>query len=107
MANYLSHIGYLIKNPKVDKTGLGELLRLIRWEPMQNIHPITKETCEQIIHYITIVATNEEPQTYNKNMNNLSNTLEDITKIILSESPRKRIDLLNLYMEKEKNNFKG
>ena len=49
--------------------------------PMQNIHPITKETCEQIIHYITEVATNEEPQTYNKNMENLSNTLEDITKI--------------------------
>ena len=69
---------------------------------MQHIHPVTKETCEQIIHYITEVATNEEPQTYNKNMENLSNTLEDITKIILSESPRKKIDLLNLYMDKEK-----
>ena len=69
---------------------------------MKNIHPITKETCEQIIHYITEVATNEEPQTYNKNMELLSNTLEDITKIILSESPRKRIDLLNLYMDTEK-----
>ena len=32
----------------------------------------------------------------------LSETLEDITKIILSESPQKRIDLLNLYMNKEK-----
>ena len=32
----------------------------------------------------------------------LSGTLEDITKIILSESPQKRIDLLNLYINKEK-----
>ena len=32
----------------------------------------------------------------------LSGTLEEITKIILSESPRKRIDLLNLYINKEK-----
>ena len=48
------------------------------------------------------MATNEEPQTYNKNMENLSNTLEDITKIILSESPHKKTNLLNLYRDKEK-----
>ena len=103
MANYLSHIGYLTKGPIVNRTGLGDLLWHIQWEPIQNIHPITKEVCEQIIHYITEVATNEEPQTYNKNMENLSKTLEDITKIILSESPQKRIDLLNLYLDKGKN----
>ena len=40
--------------------------------------------------------------TYDKNMELLSETLEDITKIILSESPQKRIDLLNLYINKEK-----
>ena len=102
MANYLSHIGYLIKGPIVNRTGLGDLLWHIQWEPIQNIHPITKEICEQIIHYITEVATNDEQPTYNKNMELLSKTLEDITKIILSESPRKRIDLLNLYINKEK-----
>ena len=102
MANHLSHIGYLIKNPGPNRTGLGDLLRLIRWEPIQNIHPITKETCEQIIQYITEAATNDEQSTYNKNMEILSKTLEDITKIILSESPRKKTDLLNLYMDKEK-----
>ena len=68
----------------------------------QATNTITKEICEQIVHYITEVATNDEQSTYNKNMKLLSNTLEDITKIILSESPRKRIDLLNLYMDKEK-----
>ena len=102
MANYLSHIGYLIKGPIVNRTGLGDLLWHIQWEPIQNIHPITKEIYEQIIHYITEVATNDEQPTYNKNMELLSKTLEDITKIILSESPRKRIDLLNLYINKEK-----
>ena len=102
MANYLSHIGYLIKNPGPNKTGLKDLLRLIRWEPMKNIHPITKETCEQIIHYITEVAVNDEQPTYNRNMELLSKTLEDITKIILSEPPQKRINLLNLYINTER-----
>ena len=102
MANYLSHIGYLIKNPGLNEKGLEDLLRLIQGDPMQNIHPTTKEICEQIIHYITEVATNDEQSTYNKNMEFLSNTLEDITKIIVSESSRKRIDLLNLYINKEK-----
>ena len=102
MANYLSNIGYLIKGPTIHRTGLEELLQLIRWEPMNNIHPTTKETCEHIIHYITEVAPNDGQPTYDKNMELLSGTLEDITKIILSESPRKRIDLLNLYINKEK-----
>ena len=101
-ANYLSHIGYLIKGPIVNRTGLGDLLWHIQWEPVQNIHPITKETCEQIIHYITEMAIKEEQSTYTKNMELLSKTLEDITKIILSEAPQKRIDLLNLYINREK-----
>ena len=100
MANYLSHIGYLIKGPIVNKRGLGDLLWHIQWEPIQNIHPITKEICEQIIHYITEVAINDEQPTYNKNMELLSKTL--VTLVILSESPQKRIDLLNLYINKEK-----
>ena len=102
MANYLSHIGYLIKNPGLNKKGLEDLLRLIQWDPMQNIHPITKEICEQIIHYITKVAIKVEQPTQDKNMELLSETLEDMTKIILSESSHKRRDLLNLYMNKEK-----
>ena len=102
MANYLSHIGYLIKGPIVNRTGLGDLLWHIQWEPPQNLHPTTKEICEQIIHHITEVTTNNEQPTYVKNMELLSGTLEDITKIILSESPRKRIDLLNLYINTEK-----
>ena len=102
MANYLSHIGCLTKGPIVNRTGLGDLLWHIQWEPPQNLHPTTKEICEQIIHHITEVTTNNEQPTYVKNMELLSGTLEDITKIILSESPRKRIDLLNLYMDKEK-----
>ena len=102
MANYFSHIGVLIKRPTVNKIGLGDILWHIQWQPVQNIHPITKEICEQIIHYITEVADNDESQTYNKNMELLSETLEDVPKIILSESPRKRIDLLNLYIDKEK-----
>jgi hypothetical protein len=102
MANYLSNIGYLIKGPIINKTGLGDLLWHIQWEPIQDVHPITKEICEHIIHYITEVAPNDEQPTYGKNMELLSETLEDITKIILSESPQKRIDLLNLYINKEK-----
>ena len=102
MANYLSHIGYLIKGPIVNRTGLEDLLWHIQWEPPQTLHPTTKEICEQIIHHITEVTTNNEQPTYVKNMELLSGTLEDITKIILSESPRKRIDLLNLYINKEK-----
>ena len=102
MANYLSHIGYLIKGSIVNRTGLGDLLWHIQWEPPQNLHPTTKEICEQIIHHITEATINNEQPTYAKNMELLSGTLEDITKIILSESPRKRIDLLNLYINKEK-----
>ena len=102
MANYLSHIGYLIKGPTVNRSGLGDLLWHIQWEPPQNLHPTTKEICEQIIHYITEGATNDEQSTYNKNMELLSATLEDITKIIMSESRQMRIDLLNLYLNKEK-----
>ena len=102
MANYLSHIGYLIKNPGLNAKGLGDLLRLIQWNPMQNIHPITKEICEQIIHYITEVATNDEQSTYDKNMEFLSVTLEDITKILDSESRQMSTDLQNLYLNKEK-----
>ena len=102
MANYLSNIGYLIKGPIINRTGLGDLLWHIQWEPPQTLHPTTKEICEQIIYHITEVTTNNEQPTYVKNMELLSGTLEDITKIILSESPRKRIDLLNLYINKEK-----
>ena len=102
MANYLSHIGYLIKGPIVNRTGLGDLLWHIQWEPPQTLHPNTQRICEQIIQYITEVTTNDEQPTQDKNMELLSETLEDITKIILSESPQKRIDLLNLYINKEK-----
>ena len=102
MANYLSNIGYLIKGPIINKTGLGDLLWHIQWEPIQEVHPNTKEICENIIHYITEVAPKDEQPTYGKNMKLLSETLEDITKIILSESLQKRIDLLNLYINKEK-----
>ena len=102
MANHLSHIGYLIKGPTVNRSGLGDLLWHIQWEPPQNLHPTTKEICKKIIHYITDGATNDEQSTYNKNMELLSVTLEDITKIIESESRQMRIDLLNLYLKKGK-----
>ena len=102
MANHLSHIGYLIKGPTINRSGLEDLLWHIQWEPPQNLHPTTKEICEQIIHYITDGATNNEQSTYNKNMELLSVTLEGITKIIMSESRQMRIDLLHLYLNKEK-----
>jgi hypothetical protein len=102
MANHLSHIGYLIKGPTIHRSGLGDLLWHIQWEPPQNLHPTTKEICKQIIHYITEEATNDEQAAHNKNMELLSVTLEDIAKIIMSESRQMRIDLLNLYLKKEK-----
>ena len=102
MANYFSHIGDLINRPEVNRRGLRDLLWQIHREPVQNIHPITKEICEQVIHYITEVADNEESETYNEYMDFLSETLEDVPKIILSASPRKRIDLMNLYIDKER-----
>ena len=102
MANYFSHIGDLINRPEVNRRGLRDLLWQIQRDPVRNIHPITKEICEQVIHYITEVADNEESETYNEYMDFLSETLEDVPKIILSASPRKRIDLMNLYIDKER-----
>ena len=102
MANYLSHIGYLIKGPIISKTELGDLLRHLQWNPPQTLHPNTQRICEQIIQNITEITNNDEQPIENKNMKLLSETLEDITKIILSESPQKRTDLLNLCINKEK-----
>ena len=100
MANYFSRIEDLINRPEVDRRGLRDLLWQIQWEP-QNIHPITKDICEQIIYYITEVADDDESEAYNENMDFLSETLEEVPKIILSESTHKKVDLLNLYMDKE------
>ena len=107
MANYLSHIGYLIKGPTISKTELRDLLWHLQWNPPLTLHPNTQRICEQILQYITEATANDEQPIENKNMTFLSKTLEDITKIILSESPQKRIDLLNLYINKKKrhNNF--
>ena len=102
MANYFSRIGDLINRPEVDRRGLRDLLWQVQWEPVQNLHPITKEICEQVIYYITEVADDDESETYNENMDFLSETLEDVPKIILSESTHKRVDLLYLYMDKER-----
>ena len=102
MANYLSHIGYLIKGPIISKTELGDLLRHLQWNPPQTLHPITQRICEQIIQNITEIINKDEPPIENRNMELLSKTLEDITKIILSESRQKRTDLLNLCINKEK-----
>ena len=76
MANYFSRIWDLINRPEVDRRGLRDLLWQIQWEPVQNIHPITKEICEQVIYYITEVADDDESETYNENMDFLSETLE-------------------------------
>ena len=102
MANYLSHIGYIIKGPTISKTEVGDLLWHLQWNPPQPLHPNTQRICIQILQYITEATANDEQPIENKNMKLLSETLEDITKIILSESPQKRIDLLNLYINKEK-----
>jgi DNA repair exonuclease SbcCD nuclease subunit len=101
MANYLSHIGYLIKGPIISKTELGDLLRHLQWNPPQTLHPNTQRICEQLIQNITEIINNDEPP-IDRNMELLSKTLEDITKIILSESRQKRTDLLNLCINKEK-----
>ena len=102
MANYLSHIGYLIKGPIINKTELGDLLRHLQWNPPQTLHPNIRRICEQIIQSITEIINNDEPPIENRNMELLSKTLEDITKIILSESRQKRTDLLNLCINKER-----
>ena len=101
MANYFSRIKDLINRPEVDRRGLRDLLWQIQWEP-QNIHPITKDICEQVIYYITEVADDDESEAYNENMDFLSETLEEVPKIILSESTHKKVDLLNLYMDTER-----
>ena len=102
MANYLSHIGYIIKGPTISKTEVGDLLWHLQWNPPQTLHPNTQRICEQIIQYITEAIANDEQPIENKNMKLLSQTLEDITKIILSESRQKSTDLLNLCINKEK-----
>ena len=81
LANYFSRIGDLINRTEVYRRGLRDLLWQIQWVPTQNIHPTTKEICEQVIYYITEVADNDEPETYNENMDFLSETLEEVPKI--------------------------
>ena len=102
MANYLSHIGYLIKGPIISKTELGDLLRHLQWNPPQTLHPITQRICEQIIQNITEIVNKDEQPIQNRSIELLSKTLEDITKIILSESRQKSTDLLNLCINKER-----
>ena len=102
MANYFNRIGDLINRPEVDRRGLRDLLWQIQREPVRNIHPVTKEIWEQVIYYITEVADDDESETYNENMDFLSETLEEVPKIILSESTHKKVDLLNLYIDKER-----
>ena len=53
MANYLSHIGYIIKGPTISKTEVGDLLWHLQWNPPQNLHPNTQRICEQILQSIT------------------------------------------------------
>ena len=101
MANYFSRIEDLINRPEVDRRGLRDLLWQIQWEP-QNIHPITKDICEQVIYYITEVADDDESEAYNENMDFLSETLDEVPKVILSDSTHKKVDLLNLYMDTER-----
>ena len=101
MANYLSHIGYIIKGPTISKTELENLLWHLQWNPPQNLHPMTQRICERIIQDITEAIANDEPP-IDRNMELLSKTLEDITKIILSESDQKSTDLLNLCIDKER-----
>ena len=102
MANYLSHIGYIIKGPAISKTEVGDLLWHLQWNPPQNLHPNTQRICAQLLENITEAIANDEQPIENKNMTVLSQTLEDITKIILSESRQKSTDLLNLCINKEK-----
>ena len=102
MANYLSHIGYIIKGPAISKTEVGNLLWHLQWNPPQNLHPNTQRICAQLLENITKAIANDEQPVENKNMTVLSQTLEDITKIILSESRQKSTDLLNLCINKER-----
>ena len=101
MANYLSHIGYLIKGPIINRTELGDLQRHLLWNPPLTLHPNTQRICDQLIQSITEIINNDEPP-IDRNMELLSKTLEDITKIILSESDQKSTDLLNLCINKER-----
>ena len=102
MANYLSHIGYIIKGPAISKTEVGNLLWHLQWNPPQNLHPNTQRICAKLLENITEAIANDEQPLENKNMTVLSQTLEDITKIILSESRQKSTDLLNLCINKER-----
>ena len=48
------------------------------------------------------MADDDESEAYNENMDFLSETLENVPNIILSDSTHKRVDLMNLYMDTER-----
>ena len=78
---------------EADRRRLRYLLWQILRESTQSVPQITKDVSEQLIEYITEEADNEEEETFNKNMDFLSEILHDTTTILKSDSEKKRIDL--------------
>ena len=83
MADYFSHIREFLSMTETDRRGLQYLLWQIQREPVQSIHPITRDISEQLIHYITEEADDDKAEDYDENMDFLSEILHDATKIIL------------------------
>ena len=93
MANYFSQIRGFLNMPETDRRGLRYLLWQILRKSTQNVPQITKDVSEQLIEYITVEADRDEEETFNKNMDFLSEILHDTTTILKSDSEKKRIDL--------------
>ena len=102
MANYFSQIRGFLNMTEADRRGLRYLLWQIQRESTQSVPQITTDVSEQLIQYITEEVDNDEEETFNKNMDFLSEILHDTTTILKSDSEKKRTDLQWLFIDLEK-----
>ena len=103
MIEMYTNIRNLINRPKVDITGLRNLLSKVQGEEEQNLHPITKDITERIVYYIIEVNYEDEEEVLNDKMDMLASNLDKITNVIRSGSIlNKEAEITKIWTEQGK-----
>ena len=103
MIEMYTNIRNLINRPKVDITGLRNLLSKVQGEEEQNLHPITKDITERIVYYIIEVNYEDEEEVLNDKMDMLASNLDKITNVIRSGSIlNKEAEITKIWIEQGK-----
>ena len=103
MIEMYTNIRNMINRPKVDITGLRNLLSKVQGEEEQNLHPITKDITERIVYYIIEVNYEDEEEVLNDKMDMLASNLDKITNVIRSGSIlNKEAEINDVWIEQGK-----